>query len=167
MVISDFLCGSRIRSLFKFNAADDGASEGIADRAKEFDAHPSSEHALRLTLTDDHRSLLLAVVDGGDGTGAVLFDAHQIDDLIAILSSKRSEMDPIVPIDSPVGANPAILADHLHMEVDAFSGKIKLSFRSPGLGWLTIHVSDAQLEAIRAKYAQIRSHLIEPPSLGQ
>jgi hypothetical protein len=136
-----------------------GGADAIASSAQP---GTGSEHAVKLTLGENGRSLRLGVVDGGDGTGAIQFDADQIDRLIVALAAKRSEMQPAVPIEPPANTAHDIGADHIHTEVDGFTGKIRLSFRSPGYGWMTYQVSGEQLEVVRANYARVISHLSEP-----
>jgi hypothetical protein len=166
--IMDFFRGLRFRNIPRKKLRDRSAG-GIpvadgADAISDSRAQPSpgAEYAVRLTLGEDGRSLRLGVLDGGDGTGAIQFVADQIDQLIVALAAKRSEMQPAVPAEPPARTGHDISADHLHTEVDGFTGKIKLSFRSPGYGWMTYQVSAEQLEVIRVNYARVISHLSEP-----
>ena len=82
------------------------------------------------------------------GSGTADLSAHDVDQLIRDLAAARAKMTPIHPAEPP--DNPLQLhhSDNLLWSVEAAPGRstIQFSTQHPGLGWMAMWLSRAQVE---------------------
>ncbi len=126
-------------------------------------------------MTDDPGNLGILLLPGaaamqislgpspGKPVGTITMSADQLDTLIAGLAGIRSKMTPAIPQHFPMGK-----PTHHHdaskyfLAIEPFSGTPLLSFRSPGLGWLTFSLPEADLEKILRLIQESKGRLAPP-----
>ena len=120
------------------------------------------EARLLLGLACDGRSL--EIVWREPGAAGLRLDAAAVDRLIARLVALRAAMDP--PVRRAVGRHeaPAPVADRWGVGKDALSGDPVLTFRHPGLGWLSFGIT--RQAARRAAEMLVRVSEAPPPGAG-
>jgi hypothetical protein len=82
------------------------------------------------------------------GAASTDLSAHDIDQLIRDLAAVRAKMTPIHPAEPPDDPRKLHHSDNLLWCVKAAPGKsaIQFSAQHPGLGWMTMWLSRAQVE---------------------
>jgi hypothetical protein len=85
------------------------------------------------------------------GGAAVELGAHEIDRLIRDLAAVRAQMTPIHPAEPPADPNRLHQGDNLLWSVKAAPQRsaIQLAMQHPGLGWMAIWLSRAQVEDLQ------------------
>lgn len=113
-----------------------------------------------LSLTDDAR---IAVLDTGSGTPLRL-DAGAVSALVARLAEMRAQMTPAFTGSYVSGVTPAIAGDNLLWEAmpDPARRGIDLAVQNPGLGWLSLRLSRAQVEDLVMAIAFAVAELSRP-----
>jgi hypothetical protein len=120
------------------------------------------ESCLRLGVAEDGRALELGLGEAGEAT--VRLEAAAVDRLIQRLVALRAAMDP--PVRQAVGRHEAQapVADRWGVGKDALSGDPVLTFRHPGLGWLSFGIT--RRAARRAAEMLIEVSEAPPPAAG-
>jgi hypothetical protein len=127
-------------------------------------SNSESKAVLNLRLRADAETMELNIIQDENRIGLAL-QADRIDALIAELADIRSKMTPEVPWKFPHG-QPVLhhqSTDFL-FGLDPFEGVAVLSFRSPGLGWLSFSLPEAELDRVCNSLKEQRSRPAAPDS---
>ena len=102
---------------------------------------------LKLSADGAHAALSLA------GATSDL-SAHDIDKLIRDLAAVRAKMTPVHPAEPPDDANKVHHSDNLLWSVKATPEKsaIRFATQHPGLGWIAMWLSRAQVEDLQTSF---------------
>ncbi|MFO1058500.1 MAG: hypothetical protein U1E53_16225 [Dongiaceae bacterium] len=117
------------------------------------------ESRLRLGVAGDGRSLDLGWCE--PAAAGLRLDAAAVDRLIARLVALRAAMDPPVRRAIDRHEAPTPVADRWGVGKDALSGDPVLTFRHPGLGWLSFGIT--RQAARRAAAMLVRVSEAPPP----
>lgn len=100
----------------------------------------------KITLSDDCNTAMLAM-DTPDRTVDSL-NAAAVDRLIADLAAARAQMRPAFSGRFRAGESPAHACDNLLWETQSAPSRrgVCLAFQHPGLGWISLSLSRAQVE---------------------
>lgn len=116
--------------------------------------------ALNVRLRPDRTAVEINIVHDGRPVGGVLMAAPQLDEFIAGLAGARSMMLPEVPHKFPMGQpTHRHESTNYHLGIDPFSGTPCLSFRSPGLGWMTFQIPTEEIENIHRSLQESKGRL--------
>ena len=108
--------------------------------------------AVEAHLDTERAKATIQIVVDGEPLAHVIFDAPELEELLASLSVIRAQMAEGVPLTIDPGSRMLALVDPVwrHPHRTSPEGKA-LSLRHPGLGWLTFVFPDLEAEAI-ARY---------------
>jgi hypothetical protein len=103
-----------------------------------------------LDLSEDGMTLT-ARVDGGTAQ----MTAGQVDDLIRQLSEYRARMKPVHPAEPPLDPSASYTGDNLLWCVRSAPqvSALELGIQHPGLGWIMLWLSRAQVEDLQTSLA--------------
>ena len=102
---------------------------------------------LGVAIEDDKRLMHVQILDGGKLKTGIVFNAVELDVVIARLIDVRAQMQPIVSeavSEAPPPRN--IKGTHFDFGIDGGSRELIFSLRDPGLGWLSLKFGTRLLE---------------------
>ncbi|MEA2978914.1 MAG: hypothetical protein QOF91_73 [Alphaproteobacteria bacterium] len=100
---------------------------------------------LKLSTDNTHATLSAATTD---------LSAHDIDRLIRDLAAVRAKMTPVHPAEPPQDPGKLHQSDNLLWSVKAAPEKsaIRFATQHPGLGWMAMWLSRAQVEDLQTSF---------------
>lgn len=104
-------------------------------------------HPVKLKLSSDGAKLVLGAVSAD-------LSAHDVDDLIRDLAAARARMTPVHPAEPPADPGKLHHSDNLLWSVKAAPERSVIQFATqhPGLGWIAMWLSRAQVEDLTTSF---------------
>ncbi|MPZ38061.1 MAG: hypothetical protein GEU95_08335 [Rhizobiales bacterium] len=105
---------------------------------------------LSLDLSEDETTLTMRA-----GSDRSQLKASQVDDLIRRLAKHRARMKPVHPAEPPVDESTTLAGDNLLWCVRSAPqmSALELGIQHPGLGWIMLQLSRAQVEDLQTSLA--------------
>jgi hypothetical protein len=94
------------------------------------------------------------VLSLGLGSGSAELSADQVDKLVRDLAAVRATMTPVHPAEPPDDATKLHHSDNLLWSIKAAPEKSAIQFATqhPGLGWMAMWLSRAQVEDLQTSF---------------
>jgi hypothetical protein len=104
-------------------------------------------HPVKLKVSSDGAKLTLGAVSAD-------LSAHDVDDLIRDLAAVRARMTPVHPAEPPADPGQLHHSDNLLWSVKAAPERSVIQFAAqhPGLGWMAMCLSRAQVEDLTTSF---------------
>lgn len=104
---------------------------------------------IKLKASSDHATLAMTV-----GAASADLSAQDVDQLIRDLAAARAKMTPVHPAEPSADPRKLHHSDNLLWNVKAAPDKsaIQFSTQHPGLGWMAIWLSRAQVEDLMTSF---------------
>jgi hypothetical protein len=111
-----------------------------------------------IAIEDDKRHMHVQILDGSTLKAGIVFNAPELDTVIASLIEIRAQMQPAVPETVSEAPTPRhVKGTHFDFGIDGGSRELIFSLRDPGLGWLSLNFGARLLERMLkiARSAQV------------
>jgi hypothetical protein len=105
--------------------------------------------SIKLKPSSNDSSLTLSL-----GQASADFSANDVDQLIRELAAARAKMTPVHPAEPPDDPRKLHQSDNLLWSVKAVPGRSSIQFAAqhPGLGWMVMDLSRAQVEDLQTSF---------------